>query len=148
MSLVKNKISDFSIKQKLKQISNMDKDKALRIVAVAKIKPDTERNKIFIELQSEIKKKTSNFANVDSLSSEKFDMEPVVEEQKLDKQLYLSHFGSFQRSEIDVLKTLAANLANEKEVEDVKSEDKTKRIRIAKAKVKILLLLQLQNSQN
>jgi len=139
--MYKIKISDFSIKQTLKQLNNMDKNKALEIVANAKIKPDTQINKVYIELQSIIKTKSNNFAEISLLSSEKFDMEPILEEEQLDKQLYLSKFGSFERSEIDVLKTLAINLESEKDgegAEEVKKEDKSKfkfKIKIAKAKL-------------
>jgi len=120
------------LKIKLKQLSNMDKNKALEIVAGTKIKPDSERNKIFLELQKQIKEKTNNFTKVDGLSSEKFDMETVLEEERLDKKMYLSMFGSFNRSEIDVL----SNLANE--IKEFVVETKNKIAGMFKFKMKML----------
>ena len=68
--------------------------------------------------------------------TEKFNMQPVVEERGVDKDKYLKEYGTYNRSEQDAVIHLASKLQSGGDDEDLEME-----ILIAEAEAEALILL-------
>jgi len=104
---------------------------ALEIIKRADFKPDTQRKKVFADLKEIISEKTENFKFPENISSTKIDMSAVIEERGIDKQRYITEFGSIKRSEKDTVLYLAENLKS------FTNNDKDKKAKMFKLKMKM-----------